>query len=574
MNTKNKIQFGIMCNKDLSFPKWQHDAILSLIKNENICCELLIINSEMNSRNFISKIKQLKISTIFWQLYSYYIGRKSEITKRISLIEELSDVERINCIVNKKGKYSEYFKEDDVDFIKKKKLDFILRFEFGIIKGDILNSANYGVWSFHHGDENEYRGGPPGFWEIYDGKKITGSILQKLNEKLDAGVVLKKCFLETKFNYIENRDQIFHESSKWPLQICLELKNNEGFLPKIKESSTKSNIKTAPNNFQFLYFIFKKALLNLARLFRMLFYVDQWNIGVIEKKLNFSKGNFDNVEVKWFPLKSNKVFYADPCSLEGKDGLDIFFEEYPYINRKGVISHSKFLDGNFTQPVTVLKEEFHLSYPYVFEYLGAKYMIPEAHEAGKVLLYEATKYPTEWKMVKVLIEDYAGIDNTILEHGNKLWMFSSNKNDGSSHNLNLFYADDLFSSWIPHPSNPIKTDIRSARSAGKPVIFNDKIYRPSMNYEKKNEGSLTINVIDQIDTNSYRESFHSNILPVESSIFSDKTHHIFSTDNFTVIDGCREIHIFSSKEIIFHQISQIIDKLKRLLGNKHKWKKN
>ena len=443
-------------------------------------------------------------------------------------------------------------------------LDFILRFEFGIIKGEILESSKHGVWSFHHGDEEEFRGGPPGFWEIYEGKKITGSILQKLNEELDAGLVLKKCFLETQLNYIDNRDQIFLESSRWPLSVCLELINNNNELPEISASLTTAPIKIAPNNYQFIYFIFKVILKKINKLFRMLMYVDMWNIGVTNEKPHSFLNKNKEIQIEWFPLKSKKVFYADPCALEINNGLDIFFEEYIYKKRKGVISYSRYFDGHFSDPEIILDKEFHLSYPYVFEYKDTKYMIPESFEANKVMLYEAIEYPKKWKMIKILINNYAGIDNTILNYQGVWWMFSSDKKNGSSHNLNLFYADDLFSNWKSHPLNPIKTDIRSSRSAGKPFMHNNHIYRPAMNYEDKNEGSMNINLVNDLSKFSYKETSVESILPFKMSKFSDKTHHLFSTDNFTLIDGCKEVSIISSKEIVFHQISLIIKRIKRI----------
>ena len=42
-------------------------------------------------------------------------------------------------------------------------LDILLYCGSGILHGDILKSSRYGVLSIHHGDNNNNRGGPPGF---------------------------------------------------------------------------------------------------------------------------------------------------------------------------------------------------------------------------------------------------------------------------------------------------------------------------------------------------------------------------------------------------------------------------
>ena len=59
MNSVKKIRFGVMCNKDLTFPKWQADTIYLLMNHEQISCELLILNAEVSSHNFLSRLGQV-----------------------------------------------------------------------------------------------------------------------------------------------------------------------------------------------------------------------------------------------------------------------------------------------------------------------------------------------------------------------------------------------------------------------------------------------------------------------------------------------------------------------------------
>lgn len=556
--TKLKIKFGIMCNKDFLFPKWQVDAIIALINHPHIECGLLIMNYDISQNNFKSRLKQLKFRSFLWQIYSYFCSRNSVADKRISLRKELSTIPKIECVIQKKGKFSEFFHEHDIDYIKNCNLDFILRFEFGIIRGDILNAATHGVWSFHHGDEKEYRGGPPGFWEIYDQRKITGSILQRLNSKLDAGTVLKKGFLETQLGVIKNRDQMFLESSKWPLQVCLELLENEQSFDNHSVSSTKSIIKIAPTNIQMIIFLIKNIINKIKKVFRMLMYVDYWNIGVVSDNPESFLVNKEKPPIQWFPLNSKEKFYADPCGVDSATGCDIFFEEYPYRDGKGVISYTNYSDGTFSKPTVVLRETFHLSYPFILEHQGEMYMVPESWQANKILLYRAVEFPKKWELTKVLIDDFAGVDSTLLKYNDIWWMFSTDRNMGSSQNLNLFYADDLFSDWIPHQSNPIKSDVRSSRSAGKPFIYKNTLYRPSMNYAEKNEGSMILNLVTHLTKKRYSEKVVKEILPYSESDFCDKTHHIFGTKNYTLVDGCKEVCILSSFSMIRHQLNLVL----------------
>ena len=87
-------------------------------------------------------------------------------------------------------------------------LDVLLRFGFGILGGDVLDVARHGIWSFHHDDERVIRGGPPSFWEVADGHATTGVLLQRLTERLDAGIPLGRATFRTVgHSYPRNRDR-------------------------------------------------------------------------------------------------------------------------------------------------------------------------------------------------------------------------------------------------------------------------------------------------------------------------------------------------------------------------------
>jgi hypothetical protein len=44
--------------------------------------------------------------------------------------------------------------------------------------GNILTAAKFGVWSYHFGDIDRYRDGPPGFWEMYERNPLSGVVLK------------------------------------------------------------------------------------------------------------------------------------------------------------------------------------------------------------------------------------------------------------------------------------------------------------------------------------------------------------------------------------------------------------
>lgn len=67
--------------------------------------------------------------------------------------------------------------------------DVIIRYGFGLIRGDILHATEYGVLSFHPADIRQYRGlGPP--VAFLDGRDTMGVTLQRLSEEIDGGEIV------------------------------------------------------------------------------------------------------------------------------------------------------------------------------------------------------------------------------------------------------------------------------------------------------------------------------------------------------------------------------------------------
>jgi folate-dependent phosphoribosylglycinamide formyltransferase PurN len=67
--------------------------------------------------------------------------------------------------------------------------DLVVRFGFGLLRGEILTAPKWGVVSFHPADIRRYRGlGPP---QVYlDGRNTIGVTLQRLTEEIDGGKII------------------------------------------------------------------------------------------------------------------------------------------------------------------------------------------------------------------------------------------------------------------------------------------------------------------------------------------------------------------------------------------------
>ena len=533
--------------------RWQVEVIQKLESIPGVRCTLLIVDGRTSERGRIGRYRRQPWRMYPWLLYLRLVRRKVPAIQPVVLPDRLNEVERITCTVTAKGKYSEIFSDADVDAIRSHDPDFILRFGFGIIRGAILTAARYGVWSFHHGDEQKFRGSPPGFWEVYRGENVTGAILQRLTGRLDAGVILRKGWVRTKLNYPRNLDQILRASTSWPSSVCRELMENPERLTELTPAETSAPILRTPGPAHLALYGIRSIMRTLRTLFRTLLFTDVWNIGVLHAPISdFIDRAPERASIDWYP-RDRACFLADPFVLDDGNGdrVRILTEVFPFERGRGEIGLVDF-DRNsrrFSEVGTVLREKHHLSYPWVVPGTEGNVVV-EAHRTGTIPLYSLSSDASKLTYKSTLIDNCAGIDATLIHHAGLWWMFTTDKADGPHHHLKVFFAHTVEGPWTPHPLNPVKTDIRSARPACTPFYHDGKLHRPAMDYSEKVEGRVTINRIDVLTTTAFSETSVQTVEPFTDSPYPDKVHTLTKCGDLTVIDGCREELVLRSVPLL------------------------
>ncbi len=197
-------------------------------------------------------------------------------------------------------------------------------------------------------------------------------------------------------------------------------------------------------------------------------------------------------------------FVADPFMIKTDHGWYLFFEVLARWSSKGAIGLATSDDGlHWKYDRVVLREDYHLSFPYVFKYRDSYYMIPESYHAGSIRLYKADPFPYRWRFVKDLIKGPGYVDNAILHYKNKWWLFTSNL---ESDELSIFYADDLLGPWSPHPGNPvIKGNANVARPGGRIILYGSKILRYVQDDDPSYGNCLRVEQVVRLSTTEYKE---------------------------------------------------------------------
>ena len=209
---------------------------------------------------------------------------------------------------------------------------------------------------------------------------------------------------------------------------------------------------------------------------------EHWSIGIVEGRSPFDFANSARSnpvltagDVTDVPAK----FVADPFLIRESGGWFLFFEVYNRDTQQGDLAYATSPDTKtWTYAKVILDEPFHLSYPYVFEWRGDYYLIPESFEARSVRLYRAVRFPEEWRFVGTLVEDRELVDNSIAYFDGQWWLFSCETNNDT---LRLFHAGQLTGPWTEHPSSPIvRGDLHKARPSGRVLVHDGRLYRYTM----------------------------------------------------------------------------------------------
>lgn len=529
----NKLKIGLFCRDFENLADWEYRLFEKLFNNKNITIK--IIYQKINQK------KSFRLKDILFKIFVRLEHTHTYLPKLDYQIKNLV-INNLNKIKLKKlrvksSKYTDYFDKKISNEIKQDNLDLILRHDFNIIKGEVLNVTKFGIWSFHHGDTSKYRGGPSGFWEIIFNEPVTAVTLIRLNNFLDGGKVIEKAYYSTKKNFLINNFFIMDKSINLIIKNFNRLNNNQKLNFK-NQNNSKIKIFKSPSFIYILKYykilfldIFSKILKKiLKRFFRI--NSDVWTL-TYDHSL---KLDIENT----FSIKQNKnQFWADPLYICHKAKEYIFFEKFDYLKGRGVISVGNLVNNELLNIRDIIKKKYHLSYPQIFNYKNNFLMSFESWQNNNCTLLKSTKFPYKWKKYKTFLKGYNAADPTFYNDGDNLWLFV-NLSQGMmldhDSELYIFLIKKNFDYLIPHKCNPVITDSRVARNAGQIFTFQNKIIRPSqINIHDKYGFGLNLREIKKLNIDEYEETTYKSFTFNKNSKFNG-IHHISKSKNGFVFD--------------------------------------
>jgi len=391
--------------------------------------------------------------------------------------------------------------------------------------------ARYGVWRFCFGQEGAQAERLAGVPEVARDEPLTGS---GIKVRLSAGEPPRLAYQSWSrtcaFSVARNRDHL-RKTAEFAFRALRELhRSGEAWLrgcPPLPAGAPARGLAGGD------------ALRIGARLARRAL---QKALGVEQWLIAFAFASRVDPELRGFtrlvPTKDRD--WADPFALERNGRYFIFFEEVPFASRKGHICVVE-VDraGRASAPVRVLERDYHLSYPFLFEDGGSLFMIPESAANATVELWRCVDFPTRWRHEANLLEGVRCVDATLHRAAGRWWMFGNCAAGGSElfdDELCLFSADRLAGDWQPHPANPVKSDPRGSRPAGRLFVRGGALFRPAQVCVPRYGAGLAIHEVVKLTAHEYAERTVERLVPPAASGLLG-LHTLNQAADLTVVDA-------------------------------------
>ncbi|NQY13325.1 MAG: hypothetical protein HRT81_05625 [Henriciella sp.] len=276
----------------------------------------------------------------------------------------------------------------------------------------------------------------------------------------------------------------------------------------------------------------------------------------LQEKRKLRPGMFELRTINGNPLhfspalaKSHAIhenaYHADPFLWEQNGELYCFFEVLSYADRKGHISCARISDQGLEDVTPIISEDYHLSFPFLFEHNQTLYMIPEPSEAKRLELWRCDSFPDQWTRDRIILDDIIVADSTIINLNDQWWLFTNQSSDpfgDANSELHLYrISGPDFESITPHPQNPVVFDATTARNAGRILMIDGQPYRMSQDNSHDTYGyGLNLMRIEALSMSTYSESLTRKIQPD----FDDNLigcHHLDQRGDTIVFDVRRRL---------------------------------
>lgn len=218
---------------------------------------------------------------------------------------------------------------------------------------------------------------------------------------------------------------------------------------------------------------------------------------------------------------------ADSLIFSCDEGTFLFVEAFDKFEKIGKLAVLKYNGKEFIDFQLILEKDYHLSYPYVFEYNKQYYMIPETSGNNCIELYVSEKFPSKWKKIKTIFEGKF-VDTSVYNLGKEKFVLYSYDIENKKLMKAILNMDDFSIDNIEYIS-----DINNGLRAGGNIFIQDGIKVRALQNNEYFYGQK-LNVVDD-DNNIIFKIEPKNVLTNDKKNYK-RLHTYSKSGEFEAID--------------------------------------
>lgn len=478
------MKIGVILDRSM-LARWQAKALLSVADE----CAFVIYNCTSPTP------ARRRLRHAFYYILNLLTVR-NRMTRKVSLPAGLN----VTCIrtfsASSRGAWQS-LPPALLETIARDQPDILIKFGMGLLRVPDRGQLAVPILSYHHGEPAKFRGRPAGFYELLNGERTIGQVVQVLSNEIDSGKVVAAA--ETEAIPHSYRATLINAYRHSPLLLRKAIRNaisNQGVC-----SPTLGPAYRLPSNATVLRFLAERIGQTILRAAYGLTREKRWSVAVAPADAagsieTLTRNLSETTTWKIVKRPSGYRFLADPF-FHPEGG--ILVEGMNAASGRGEILHLR--DDSCRR---LSGRGGHFSYPSVIRSDGCQFVVPEISDWSP---------PQAYPLLDGLVGDPVELqvpglprllDPTPFAHERAIYLFGNLATEGSSV-LRLWVADSLYSQFVEHPASPIRISPNGARMGGTPLILNGQIIRVGQDLRRRYGDGISFFRVCQIDLRDYEE---------------------------------------------------------------------
>lgn len=377
--------------------------------------------------------------------------------------------------------------------------DVVIKLGMGLLRDPDSLPVASGVLSYHHGDPERHRGGPPGFYELLTGEAVQGVCVQRLSSTPGGGEILARATVPTApHSYAETLQRVYVAGVPLLAAACEALQAGES-----KPVSVLGPVERPPSPGRVAGVVGKVTVGKVNRWARLALKEEMWQVGFRPGRLSLSgQVVVSRDELRPVAPPEGYLFAADPTVAP--DGRTLLCEVLNERSGRGEIW--TFRAGEW-RPISGWPfEGRHSSYPQAIVDGGRNLILAETASAGPPTMIDVGERWDSARRALPLegLEHARLVDPTPFRKDEVLYLFAGHPSS-SYFRLDLWVAKRLTGTWTKHPASPVCMDVRGARMAGPVARLDGQLMRFGQDNAERYGDGIIIHKITELSPTTYRE---------------------------------------------------------------------